>query len=145
MRKTFGKSCFVPELKFDANSGPKPFCCTRFRFIQEALQEALFAYSLLWRTMADRAELVAEAEKKGLGSLRLQEKYNVVRGFPAPSSSSRLSAKPALPLRVHPKAAERGEGFGENRIHKKLPYARIKIRREFDQSWGVNSRIFPYA
>ena len=31
--------------------------------------------------MADRAAAVAEAEKKSLGSLRLQEKYNVVRGF----------------------------------------------------------------
>lgn len=33
--------------------------------------------------MADRVEVVAEAQKKSLGSLRLQEKYNVVRAYEA--------------------------------------------------------------
>ena len=52
----------------------------RFRPILKKFY-VLFEVTIFLIIMADRAVAVAEAEKKSLGSLRLQEKYNVVRGF----------------------------------------------------------------
>ena len=43
----------------------------------------LFEVTIFLIIMADRAVAVAEAEKKNLGSLRLQEKFNVVRAYEA--------------------------------------------------------------
>ena len=98
---------------------------------------------------------VADAEKKSLGSLRLQEKDNVVRGYEAIGAKqdefikdwNKTTGKALNVVLAQEKLSKWSAVtvWRKQGDRKKLPYACIIIRAEFARSWGANPEIFPYA